>query len=204
VAFSTPPELIEPARNGDAGATERLIEAVWADAVRLATAIVGALQFGQKLHIQVFMDPTVPEMRSAAAAADFPVQFPAGLPANSVLRQLLSADHDTIMLQYGLPGAWRRKGNTLWIVLANPKSVTGSSDEQSVGHILALGPKFGPGGKVQERWQIGGEAVIIAQSEALPQELSAIKHAMLAQLARSCGTHARRSKTVVIQYARCR
>ncbi len=47
MAFSTPPELIEPARNGDASATERLIEAVWPDAVRLATAIVGDSAAGE-------------------------------------------------------------------------------------------------------------------------------------------------------------
>jgi RNA polymerase sigma-70 factor (ECF subfamily) len=47
VAFSTPPELIEPARSGDPEAAERLIEAVWPDAVRLATAIVGDSAAGE-------------------------------------------------------------------------------------------------------------------------------------------------------------
>jgi RNA polymerase sigma-70 factor (ECF subfamily) len=47
VAFSVSPDLIDPARSGEPGAAERLIEAVWPDAVRLATAIVGDTAAGE-------------------------------------------------------------------------------------------------------------------------------------------------------------
>jgi TonB family protein len=156
-----------------------------------------AVQFGQKLDVQTLMNPTVFELRSAADAADFPVQFPAGLPAHTPLRRLLLVEHNMIMLQYDLPGAWRRNENQLWIVLTNPRAVTAPSDEQSVGHLLPLGP-FGPRGKVQERWQIGAETVIIVQSKALPGELATIKHAMLARLAQ------RNRSLVSPRWAACR
>jgi RNA polymerase sigma-70 factor (ECF subfamily) len=47
VPFSISPELVDPARRGDPAATERLIETIWADAVRLATAIVGDRSGGE-------------------------------------------------------------------------------------------------------------------------------------------------------------
>jgi hypothetical protein len=157
-----------------------------------------AVQFGQKLDVQVLMNPTVSELRSVARAADFPVQLPVGLPANTPLRRLLLVEHNTIMLQYDLPGAWRRNEKQLWIVLTNPKAVTAPSDEQSVGHFLQLGA-FGPRGKVQERWQVGGETVIIVQSKALPDELAAIKHAMLARLAQKNRSPANRDDAMHVR-----
>ncbi len=41
------PELVEPARCGGSGATESLIEAIWPDAVRVATAILGDRSGGE-------------------------------------------------------------------------------------------------------------------------------------------------------------
>jgi hypothetical protein len=142
-----------------------------------------ALQFAQKLHVQVFINPTALEVRSAAVSADFPVQLPTGLPARSQLRRLVYVNHSTIMLQYELPGAWRRKDNRLWIVLTNPAAMVGPRDENLAGHLVPFDSEFGPNAKLQERWTIGGETVIITQSKALPGELATIKRSMLAQLA---------------------
>ncbi len=136
-----------------------------------------ALRFSKTLHVRTLMNPTELDLRDAAAAADFSVQFPTGLPANAPLRQLVMADTSAIMLQYDLPGAWRRSDHQLWIVLANPSAVTGAAEEKTADHFL---PLFGPKGKLRARWQIGGEAVIITRSSALPKELDAIKSSMLA------------------------
>ncbi|MDQ6780325.1 MAG: hypothetical protein M3Z37_04115 [Candidatus Eremiobacteraeota bacterium] len=105
--------------------------------------------------------------------------LPAGLPKGSTLLSLARAGSSAILLQYNLPGAWRRDNHVLALVLANPQSFAATSKSMPGDYLLDLS-----GGTTHRgvHWTIGHEDVILAGSTLTPAELAHIKSAMLAQV----------------------
>ncbi len=145
-------------------------------------------------------DPTAEDLRSAARHADFPVVLPAGLPAGTTPTELLTAGPSALLLQYNLPGAWRRSNHILDIVLANPETL-GSSPKRARGtyslEICGICSKVNPqalrvGGVAAHeglQWLIGHEGVIVLRSTLTPAELAHVKNAMIAQSERPDAAH---------------
>ncbi len=122
-------------------------------------------------------DPTFGNLRSFANHADFPVVLPAGLPAGTTIASVHMFGSSALLLQYNLPGAWRRSDHVLSLILANPNSIGGSPKIPPKSYNLRLGRK----GSGAVQWAIGREVVILTLSTATPAELAHIKRAMIAQ-----------------------
>lgn len=131
MAAPVPIALVEAARDGGPAEIERLVEAIWPDAHRLARAISGERQ---------------------------------------------CAEDD--LLQYDLPGAWRRSDHVLTLVIANPKTLTTSRNIARGDYELSMGSGTTHG---RSQWMIGGEEVIVMSSTITPAERTGIKNAMVAR-----------------------
>jgi hypothetical protein len=133
-------------------------------------------------------DPSAEELRAAARQAGFPVVLPAGLPAGTKLHTLALTGSSAVLLQYDLPGAWRRSNHVLTMVLADPKTLAADPNALATapqhgrrGYVLELG---GAPGRGAVRWIVGGEAVVVSPGALTPAELARIKRAMLARAGR--------------------
>jgi hypothetical protein len=116
------------------------------------------------------------------------------LPQGAELISLGRAGTSAVLLQYNLPGAWRRSNHLQWIVLANPEAFGGAptSDEQKVNQSASRGnfritedgtrilfmQTTGSGGGV--RFSAGREEVIVLKSLLTAPELAAFKRIMQA------------------------
>jgi hypothetical protein len=84
-----------------------------------------------------------------------------------------------MQITYNLPGAWRRSNHLLFVILANPKSVTSQGAPPAHGkYALQFGQSKGLGA---ERWMVGQEEVIVLKSTITAAELAHFKAAMKAQ-----------------------
>ena len=122
-------------------------------------------------------NPTLANLRSFASHADFPVVLPAGLPAGTTIASAHMFGSSALMVQYDLPGAWRRSDHLLTLVMANPDTVGGSPQTLPRSYEVRVGRK-GPGAV---QWAIGHETVLVMSSTATPAELARVKSAMIAR-----------------------
>jgi len=75
-------------------------------------------------------NPTPADLGSAARQADFSVTLPAGLPQNVPPGMLMRAGSSALLLQYNLPGGWRRANHIQMVILAKPGSLSQSGPDK--------------------------------------------------------------------------
>ncbi len=131
-------------------------------------------------------NPTAEDLRSAARHAAFPVVLPAGLPAGTTPVMLLRAGSSALLVQYDLPGAWRRSNHVLDILLTSPQTLAASPENVRRNYELQLGGTAAHGGV---HWTIGHEDVIVLQSTLTPAELAHLKSAMMTRARHPGATH---------------
>ena len=122
----------------------------------------------------VLKRPTGRDVKAAVQKVSFPVTLPAGLPSGAVLRTLVRFGSGAIMMQYDLPGSWRRSNHLFMMILADP-NVINRNDEHHYKISLQFG---GEAAKGSLMWRIGKEDVIIPHSTITALELARIKNAM--------------------------
>jgi len=81
------------------------------------------VQLSTNTGSMVLRNPTGRDVDEAVRKLRFPVTLPAGLPAGTHFRAIVRFGTDALMLQYDLPGAWRRSNRLFMLILANPNSV---------------------------------------------------------------------------------
>lgn len=121
-------------------------------------------------------NPTSQDVRAAARQAAFPVTLPAGLPEGTTPISLVY-NANLIQLQYNLPGGWRASNHILWIVLADPRTLTPATTTNTDYQFM----HGGTAAKGATRWLVGHELVIMPHSTLTPAELANLKSAMLAR-----------------------
>jgi hypothetical protein len=121
--------------------------------------------------------PTPSDLKGAAQAADFPVTLPTGLPAGSVPTEMMQMGTSGIVIRYDLPGAYRANNHLMWIILANPKSMSAPGALPRGTWGLQIG---GKDPQISEVWQIPGEVVMVVSNTATSDEIGHIKAAMKA------------------------
>lgn len=133
----------------------------------------GALRMSTTGPFHYKLSPTPDDLRDIARQAAFTVHFPSGLPAGTTIAGV-GYGPSIILVDYNLPGAWRRSNHLLRIVLADPRTLTTSRAPHAfmfkIGGLAASGSLH---------WHIGGELVIVMRSLATPRELQEIKRAMM-------------------------
>jgi hypothetical protein len=135
----------------------------------------GAMHLSTVDEFRLKKNPTTDDLRNIARRARFPVQFPGGLPPGTTIAEI-GYGPSILLVDYNLPGAWRRSNHLLRIVLADPRALTSpSSPHAFVFRIGGLAAK----GSVQ--WSIGRELVIVMRSTATPAELENIRRTMLTE-----------------------
>jgi hypothetical protein len=126
---------------------------------------------------KVIQNPTQADVRTVAAAADFQVTLPSGLPHGAQLTKLQSAGKDVIVLQYDLPGTWRAANHVLYVFLSNPAVINGASAATSPKRQLSW-PHSRP--YRVELWRVHGEEAIVVAAAMTAGEWASMKAAMLA------------------------
>lgn len=124
-------------------------------------------------------NPTREDVRLATRRADFPVVLPAGLPEGTLGPVTLMSGPGVLLLQYNLPGAWRRSNHILPIILTNRQALESKFESARARYKLLI-PRARIGGV---HWAIGQEEVFVLPSSLTPIELAHIKSAMIAQSA---------------------
>jgi hypothetical protein len=112
------------------------------------------------------------EVREAARHLNFPAILPAGLPEGTEPIRLFTSGSDLIAVTYNLPGAQRRSHHLLWIFLANPAAMSPWKAPRAAYQLRT-------GRMTQAHWRAGSEEVIVVSNGLTPQELAAIKRAMI-------------------------
>jgi hypothetical protein len=124
-------------------------------------------------------NPKEADFEAAARAMNFPVVFPKGLPKGTTAEGMTVAAPGAIQIAYNLPGAWRRDNHLLFVILANPKSVTAAGGPPPrTNYSLQYGRTTSAGAM---RWMVGQEEVIVLKSTMTPSELAHFKAAMNAR-----------------------
>lgn len=121
--------------------------------------------------------PTFAALRLFVRNADFPILLPTGLPAGTTIASANMFNSSAVMVQYNLPGAWRRSDHLLSVILAKPSTVGDFAKGARGSYEMMVGRK-GPG---SVRWAIGKETVLVMSSTITPAELARVKSAMQAQ-----------------------
>lgn len=134
----------------------------------------GAMQF-QFNRGESKAHPTLSQIQAVARNVDFPVVLPAGLPQGTFPVWVMRAGQSAIVLQYNLPGYWRRDDHLLLIILANPQAVGASRMHQRTKYELIMGNRRGG-----THFMAGKEEVFVMRSSLRPQELEDLKDAMIA------------------------
>jgi hypothetical protein len=182
-----------------AGVRRRGVLTAVVASLSIVAAAAAAEMFG---HVQVSLDPSgavkiafdgagghwMPiqhpkdqDIQKAARAMNFPVILPTGLPEGTTTAQLMVPGPGAMEISYNLPGASRRSNHLLFVILANPKSVTpDSATPPKSAYTMEFGQKTGLGAV---RWMVGQEEVIVLKSTITASELAHFKAAMMAQAA---------------------
>lgn len=127
-------------------------------------------------HGSVHLHARESDVGAAVRSADFPVTLPAGMPAGTRLKSLVTAGTSVIVLQYDLPGAWRRSNHLLTIFLANPQAMSGALPRGKYQSVrMSRRPEY-----LTSQWRAHGEEVVLVAPRAgiRPSEISAIRSAM--------------------------
>jgi hypothetical protein len=120
--------------------------------------------------------PTEADFHAAARALNFPVTFPTGLPPGTTAEALTVLGPGAMHVVYDLPGAWRRSNHLLFVILANPSSVSPpGAQAPHTAYSLQFGQTNGAGAV---RWRVGREEMIVMKSTMTPAELAHFKAAM--------------------------
>jgi hypothetical protein len=134
---------------------------------------------GAGRHWLPVRNPTEQDIQKAARAMNFPVTLPKGLPEGTTAMQLMAFSPGAMQITYNLPGASRRSNHLLFVILANPKSVTpNSATPPKSAYKMEFGQATGLGA---ERWMVGQEEVIVLKSTITAAELAHFKAVMTAQ-----------------------
>lgn len=142
----------------------------------------GTMRLSTVEEFRLKKNPTADDLRNVARRATFPVQFPTGLPAGTTIAEI-GFGPSILLVDYNLPGAWRRSNHLLRIALIDPRALTSPSSPHAF--VFRIG---GLAAKGSVRWSIGQELVIVMRSMATPAELENIKRAMVTQMV----THAKK------------
>lgn len=134
----------------------------------------GAIQF-QFDRGEMKAHPTLAQIQAMARNVDFPVVLPSGLPQGTFPVMVMRAGNSALVLQYDLPGYWRRDDHLLRIVLADPRAVAGSRLHQRTKFQLIMGNRRGG-----THFRAGTEDVFVMRSSLRPQELEHLKNATMA------------------------
>jgi hypothetical protein len=149
--------------------------AVW-HAMRVYVGSTGAVDIYYAHTMTIKQHATQADAVSAARRVDFPVILPTGLPAATRLQSVARVERSVLMLDYDLPGAWRRSHHLLAVTLADPAIVgTTKSAPANVRWMMLHYDQR----RRTVRWRVGGEEVIIAWNNFTPAELARMKEAML-------------------------
>ncbi|MGB8965972.1 MAG: hypothetical protein WCB99_10065 [Candidatus Cybelea sp.] len=148
---------------------------LWDNGAHVSFGPSGKVQMSTTDAFHVMNDPTPEDLRIIARGATFPVQYPDGLPAGTTLGQV-GYGPSIMLLNYNLPGAWRRPNHLLKIWLVDPRALTAPRSPHAfafkTGGLAATG---------SVRWNIGRELVIVMRSLATPSEIENIKRAMVVE-----------------------
>jgi hypothetical protein len=120
-------------------------------------------------------DPSPEDLRAIARDATFPVQYPSGLPAGTTLGEI-GYSPSIILLDYNLPGAWRRSNHLLRIWLADPRTLTAPRSRRAF--VFKMGGLAATG---SVRWNVGHELVIVMRSMATPTEIENFRRSMMGE-----------------------
>jgi hypothetical protein len=148
---------------------------LWDNGAHVSFGPSGRVQMSTTDAFHVMNDPTPGDLRTIARGATFPVQYPDGLPAGTILGQV-GYGPSVMLLMYNLPGARRRPNHLLKIWLVDPRALTAPRNPHAfnfkTGGLAATG---------SVQWNIGHELVIVMRSLATTSEIANIKRAMLAE-----------------------
>lgn len=147
---------------------------LWDNGAHLSFGPSGRVQMSTTDEFHVMKDPTPADLRSIARGATFPVQYPGGLPAGTTLGEI-GYGPSIMLLDYNLPGAWRRPNHLLSIWLVDPRALT--APHSSHAFLFKSGGLASTG---SVRWNVGHELVIVMRSLATQSEIESIKRAMVA------------------------
>lgn len=128
-------------------------------------------------------NPTLAELRAFSARLNFPVILPVGLPEGTQPIRLVRMDTDALLIQYNLPGTWRRSDHLLDVIVSNPSTLESPPHGAPYKYNLMFG---GHAGRGSVHWRIGKEEVIVFDSTMTTLETAHFKRAMQAAAA---GTH---------------
>jgi hypothetical protein len=137
----------------------------------------GAMQF-QFDRGEMKANPTHAQIETVAHNLDFPVVLPAGLPQGTFPRMVMRAGRSALVLQYDLPGQWRRDDHLLLIVLADPNALSSSRVDERTKFQLIMGNRRGG-----THFMAGSEEVFIMRSSLRPEELKHLQSATIAAAA---------------------
>jgi hypothetical protein len=180
----------------------RLLVSTLSFALIAATAIVErdsfspfgepvVLRFPNHGSFRPVENPTATDLLHAAARANFAVQFPTGLPANTRISELVCVGTSVIILGYELSKASRRSDDQFSIVLAKSDAVADPDSKNMAGRPSgASDAVVGVNGR--ERWRVGDEIVIVLRGGNIrADEITHIRKSMLAHVRKISNDRAR-------------
>lgn len=148
---------------------------LWDRGAHLSFGPLGRVQMSTTDQFHVVKTPTPKDLRAIARGATFPVQYPSGLPAGTTLGEV-GYGPSIMLLDYNLPGAWRRSNHLLRIWLVDPRTL--AAPRSAHAFTFKMGGLASTG---SVRWNVGRELVIVMRSLATPSEIATIKRAMLTE-----------------------
>jgi hypothetical protein len=138
----------------------------------------GQMRLSTVDEFRVKKNPTIDDLRKIARRATFPVEFPSGLPIGTTIGEI-GYGPSIILVDYNLPGSWRRSNHLLRIVLLDPRALAAPTSPHAF--VFRIG---GLAAKGSVRWNVGHELVIVMRSLATPAEINNIKRTMTAAAAK--------------------
>jgi hypothetical protein len=96
---------------------------LWDNGAHLSFGPSGSLMMSTIDEFHVKKDPTADDLRTIARGTTFQVQYPTGLPEGTTLGEI-GYGPSVMLLDYNLPGAWRRSNHLLRIWLVDPRVLT--------------------------------------------------------------------------------
>jgi hypothetical protein len=126
-------------------------------------------------ELRITKNPRAEDVRAAVRKATFPVELPVGLQRGTTIAEMLHGP-SFILLDYNLPGAWRRSDHLLRIALVDPRTIGTESSPHAF--VMRMG---GTAAKGAVHWNIAHEVVIVMKSTITPAELAHLRSAMVAK-----------------------
>jgi len=153
---------------------------IWNAHVSFGSGPNGEMRFTGSDRLTGKQFPTSADLRSAARQAAFPAALATGLPAGTRPTQMVYGP-SVILVSYRLPGKWHGGIRQQTVIVTDPRSV--DSRPANPGSPLAL--SLCCGGTSRMKWLVGGELVILPETDRMTSaELARFRAAMLAQASR--------------------